>query len=202
MRRNEIYRIVVPYVCMVVVVHILADAFFDSESFNVMDVIIIALSVIALLLIARVLYATLRDIRDSNDRFNELWEQNDFDGCIAFARNELKKDIAVAFALNAKSKLVMTYYRIGDNEAGKKLLYATKWGIYESDVLYFFVLDCLACGDISAAKKYYRKLCHVKDDQKLQIDCCRQLLSIVEGKGELTSVHSIFPIVGEILEKQ
>lgn len=176
-----------------------------SDLYGTMNGILAGISIIAYIALFGIAISCLRCIRESNKKFLELWEKGDINACISFAENELNKNIARGFVLNTKRNLVMAYYRIGDSSTGRKLLYETKWGNYKEDVLYFFVLDCLADGDLLHAKQYYRQLCHSWDRRKRQpqIEICRRLLNNMTSKTETeaSAISSIYPIVEEILKK-
>lgn len=206
MKEKKIRVILIAWCVSAVIITVSEESFCHSAMVGHMGGILFGISIIAVAFMIGISISCLRLIRESNRKFFKLWEQGDINACIAFAESELKKDIATGFTLNAKSNLLMAYYRIGDSESGKKLLYETKWGNYKDDALYFFILDSLADGNLSQAQRYYRQLCRSVNKRKRQpqIEVCRRLLNNTAKKAETeaSSISSIYPIVGEIVHIQ
>ena len=133
-----------------------------------------------------------------NRYFNSMMASGSYaDGIDYFTRRASSYPLS-GQVTNARYNLLLTYFLSGDNEEARSLLQSTRWGAFEGNVCYYFVLCDMLDGELESARTNLERLRRTRQQNRIEI--CERLMRHVEGTEEIDSMESRFPIVSEIVD--
>ena len=136
--------------------------------------------------------------RRDNRYFNDMMTNGTYAEGAAFFKDKAESYALTGQITNAKYNLLLTYFLDGDHENAKNILYGTRWGAFEGNVCYYFVLCAMLDGDMETARLHFDRLKRTR--QQNRIENCERLFAHIEGTEEIDEMASQFPIVSLIVD--